>query len=402
MSKNNIISALSHPFPSLTGGARGGSILVLILLLFASCSDEPGTGMEATRELRLVMGTQGTTDVTDITRALPANYRTYSEHYGASMPSDAQIQGFLTTASGSEPIQAIFPFIDNEGRRSWTSHMKIDNPGADYYLYGFMPREAASDFSILPYNSSYSNGAQLTISGLNVVSGDDPCVIVGVKGYAPANATDPLPAITDDVLAMNTRLGQFGLRVDQDVNYAYLLVNHLYSNLNFSMKIEARYSELRTIKVKKMELKASSISSDKIDMALTLAANTSATDPLTINNTTDTGSATTASAQFFPNSDVTEVTLSPTTASVFRSYFAPGKCNEFTLVTTYDVYDRKNNLIRENETAENTFRLNALKTEFTSNPLKAGEAFTINIEVQPTYLYVLSDPDLNDPTFKFN
>lgn len=372
---------------------------MMLGLLAVSCSDDEVQDNGMSRELRLVMGTQEPTDVTGVTRALPTNYKPYNEHFSTSMPVNAQILGFLTTTSTDEPIQAIFPFSDNEGKRSWTSHMKIDNPGADYYLYGFMPRTAASSLSIAPYNSSYQNGAQLTISGINVVSGDDPSVIVGVKGYAPAATTDPLPAITDDVLAMDTRLGQFGLEVDQDINYAYLLVDHIFCNLNFSMKLEDRYSQLRVIKVTKMELQALNTSSDKVDISLTLAANTSAADPLTINSSTDAGSATTASAQIFPYGNVSEISLLSTTPSVFRAYCAPGKCNEFNLVTTYDVYDRKGNLIRQEEKAENKFRLTTLKTEFTSNPLKAGEAFTINIEVQPTYLYVLSDPDLNNPTF---
>ena len=42
MNRNYIISALSHLFPSLTGGVRCGS--VLLLLLFSACSDHEGGG----------------------------------------------------------------------------------------------------------------------------------------------------------------------------------------------------------------------------------------------------------------------------------------------------------------------------------------------------------------------
>jgi len=60
--------------------------------------------------------------------------------------------------------------------------------------------------------------------------------------------------------------------------------------------------------------------------------------------------------------------------------------------THYDVYDKENNLIRENQSARNTLSLSDLT-------LEQGKKYTITITVAPTYLYVLSDPDLDNPTF---
>ena len=81
-----------------------------------------------------------------------------------------------------------------------------------------------------------------------------------------------------------------------------------------------------------------------------------------------------------------------TTAQEFLACFCPSTASKFILETTYDVYDRKGNLIREGETASNTISL--------QYNLTSGQMHTVNITVQPTFLYMLSDPDLDNPTFK--
>jgi len=66
------------------------------------------------------------------------------------------------------------------------------------------------------------------------------------------------------------------------------------------------------------------------------------------------------------------------------------------LISTYDVYDKKGNLIRENCTATNTIDIANLFSGQTET--LRGRRYTINLTINPTYLYMLSEPDLNDPT----
>ena len=54
---------------------------------------------------------------------------------------------------------------------------------------------------------------------------------------------------------------------------------------------------------------------------------------------------------------------------------------------TYDVYDKKGALTRENVMAENSIL--KLKKE----SITAGTNYKLNIQVVPTYLYILSDND---------
>ena len=76
----------------------------------------------------------------------------------------------------------------------------------------------------------------------------------------------------------------------------------------------------------------------------------------------------------------------------------PNEITTLILTSTYDVYDTQGNKTRENCQATNTMVLKDLHTELTYT--QRGKRYTINMTIQPTYLYVLSDSDLNNPTVK--
>ena len=81
--------------------------------------------------------------------------------------------------------------------------------------------------------------------------------------------------------------------------------------------------------------------------------------------------------------------LDQTTPLPINAYFAPTLSENLTIVTTYDVYDRKGNLIRQNCTATN--KLPDLEAN-------RGQRVLVNLTVNPTYAYVMSDPDMPNPT----
>ena len=70
------------------------------------------------------------------------------------------------------------------------------------------------------------------------------------------------------------------------------------------------------------------------------------------------------------------------------------------LISTYDVYDKKGNLTRQNCTATNTINISNLFSGQTET--LRGRRYTINLTINPTYLYMLSEPDLNDPTVEID
>ena len=216
---------------------------------------------------------------------------------------------------------------------------------------------------------STADAATLAIEGIKPVTTDDVCIITGVED---AN--------------VGLKEGQFSwyTPVGADTYYIYFLMDHLYAAVLFSMKIDTDYANLRTIKLKKMEL---STNKGSVKATISLKHNTTGASPVTGVTYTPSGSSYTA--EIFSSEEGTA--LDKTTPLVINSCFAPTLSNNLTLVTTYDVYDSKDNLIRQNCTATNKLpNLDATR----------GQRVQVNMVVNPTYLYVLSEPDLDNPTIK--
>ena len=156
---------------------------------------------------------------------------------------------------------------------------------------------------------------------------------------------------------------------------------------------------MRTIKVKKMTLKVLDDVKSEINLSVTLTANSTNTDP-TSSITYDevAGTSTHPSIDLYDD-EANPFVVPIETPQEFLGCFVPGKCKKFQLTSIYDVYDRKGNLIRQNCEAVNTIDASGF---YGINDLKAGDIYTIDLKIQPTYLYVLSDPDLDNPTFVAN
>lgn len=373
--------------------------------MLTACSEESVQDMQPNHELRLYLGAQ---HFTPETRTLPAGF----EAYPYTTPSDVQIQGYLTTdESGAEPFQGVFSPTAS-GLPRWTSRMKINEAKKDYYFYGFLPKRAGNTASIEPNNSltppvgetlSYKHGATLTIHGLSAISADDVCVVVGVKAYnTSAAATDTPPAITaaDPRADMTNRWGKFDLSITDDVTNLYLLVDHIYSRLVFNLKVDADYSKLRTIKVKRMTLMSGDNASNVVK-TVKATVNIGATDgtksPISgddahkIQLSTETLGQPEPPTELFANA--TAPLVLTTTKQSVQAFFAASSIERFILETTYDVYDATGTvLIRENQTAQNIFSVSG-------QALESGQQSSFIIKVDPTYLYVLADPDLDSPTF---
>jgi hypothetical protein len=74
----------------------------------------------------------------------------------------------------------------------------------------------------------------------------------------------------------------------------------------------------------------------------------------------------------------------------------PNGITKLVLTSEYDVYDKDGNLIRQNCTAENKLPVTP------DEQWKSGNRIVVPLTVEPTYLYVLSEPDLDNPTIIIN
>lgn len=384
--------------------------------LFISCSDDQADVVEQTRshELHLTLGTQQY-KMTRTSGDLPADFELYS--HASSLQPFSQIQGYMTYDEGSSGyVSCVFDYKKTGNSDTWSSRviLKTLTSGNKYYLYGFMPKGDVGNVEVSPYENNidkkYANGAVLKLNDLNAVTPNDICVIVGTKGYDGSVAT---PVIPD----MSSRLGVFDYTPDTDGDHIFLLIDHIYAGLKFKMQLGETYSQLRGIKVKSITLIPDNGDNEVIETVnatVTIVANSDNDNPIVPKYTGEhnniRGDVTFVNSKTGKNpkpaviyeGDGKDLT---TTAQEFLACFCPSTNSKFILETKYDVYDRDpskkdgegnivGNLIREDETARNAISL--------QHTLTSGQMHTVNITVQPTFLYMLSDPDLDNPTFKIN
>ena len=292
--------------------------------------------------------------------------RAVTEGYSAYAPSHEVSIGLFILPEENGPTAKTIRYSNG----TWHSQALVKDEN-DYRIFGFMPMKDAISPSITP-NVNNGTSYTLTFSGIDVVSADDICFITGVKD---GRDTDP----------GDLTQGKFYYRGNSDNNFICLLMDHLYASVRFSFSIGTEFSKLRSIKLRKLELKTELAS--KVNVVVTLKPNDTGADPVSsvAYNGKQTGES---SAIFFESATGEE--LSSDAIKSYLCCFAPditGISRGLSLVSTYDVYDRKGNKIRENCTATNLLPdLEATR----------GQRVTITLTVDPTFLYQLSDADLDN------
>lgn len=301
--------------------------------------------------------------------------------------------GVFLTQDGEEPLAAKIYYASD---KKWRIKDLPENFGT-YYFYGYVPKDAATA-SIAP-NGTYSDGAVLTLEGLGPVSGKDVCIVVGAKDGTSASTVEGLEV---GKFAVNVKSGGTGYE-----NFLFVLYDHLYAAIKFQFKVEPTYAELRTIKIKTLEMTVYT------DNEFTTKMKESITNTITLTKNGRSPMVDEADYQADP-SPVTETPSGEDMDSVrfFHSEDEPVELNSsewrgnmisyvtknlkyFVLRTTFDVYDSKGHLTRQDCVAENK-----VDAEEYLGALKRGYMYTLKFTVNPTYLYMLSEYDLDNPTIK--
>lgn len=360
--------------------------LGLMSLGFTACSsDEEPTPVSTTVELQSYV--TGYEEAAKATRAYEPVTRAWTQPAGYSLYSDAEspISVFFTqgTTSGDEEF-----FYKSSGH--WRASKKPFEPGT-YYLYGYVPHDLSitSAVSVLEgEGKTYADGAVLTLTNVPTVSKADVCVVIAAKNGASAN---------EDYSTEGLKRGNFEYVATGSNNFVYLLFDHLFSALRVRMRVQGDYNDLRTIKLKELRMQTSGAgdvpTKKKTSITVTLNKTTDGADPVgAIVFTPDPDSGNSDGAVVDWNDGIT------LTADYqeFQGHLMPFGVTKIKLISTYDVYDKKGNLIRENCTATNTIDIANLFSGQTET--LRGRRYTINLTINPTYLYMLSEPDLNDPT----
>ena len=309
---------------------------------------------------------------------------------------------FTKDDDSDDPLDVLFSYRGTK----WYAGLEDDIPAETYYLYGYIPYISSVNASVskLPGSSSYRDGAVLTLNGLPTVTASDVCVVVGAK-----NGKDFYNA-SADYSVTGLAPGDFTYTAnDGKGNYIYLLFDHIYSGLQLSFCVDATYAALRTIKLKKVELQAYDNSATpqvmKRKVKVTIPLSAGSGSPIgDIGFSTDESSSLMNAVPIYGEKTTDPAVPLPSEGDTpYKNFFCgfmPHEVYNFKLVSTYDVYDTQMNLIRSDCKAENMLYFKEILTHFVET--KRGRKYVITLTIKPTFLYMLSEPDLNSPMVVVN
>ncbi len=390
-------------------GAYGLMIGLIILSLMGCSKDEVPSG-----------GSNGEPAGTALVEV--ASYvRWYDEAYGANRAHEANKvnrawaipSGYVAYEGGEQPIGIAFtkndvaPKIGSFFKSSdkWRTDLE-DIAEGTYQLYGYIPHQTAINYSITDYdgaegpngaNGSYSTGAIMTLQNVPTVMPNDLCVVIGAKhGYDREHDgnNDGTNRLRQGDFSFTAKAGT------DSKDYVFLLFDHLYAALRVRMRVHDDYAALRTIKLKSLQLNTQAgetKTTKKTTITIKLKANDGSSSPIDTLTFTPTGEEIDGGLEFWSDDAGHKLT---TDLQPFIGHFMPSGITKLILTSTYDVYDTKGNLIRQGCKATNTMVLQDLLTGQTVT--ERGKRYTIDMTIQPTYLYMLSEPDLDNPTVTIN
>ena len=261
--------------------------------------------------------------------------------------------------------------------------------------------------SMPTFTYTSSSDVKLTFSGFDIITTIDPLVSTASTGkllcsneYLTPDPTQHYPQLSDNANADFT-FGKFNIGTVSTGTYlgqpastkVFLALDHLFAKATFSFKVDDDYNDIRTIK-----LKEASITTNQglftgthtysfADREFKLDQNgTFGSRNLRIDLIGEGSYITVDSAKIDDNNRI--VLDNDTTELAWFCFLPRTGLPEFTLTVQYDVYDKSGNLVRENATATNK---NILKK--ITRPEK-GKNYKITVNVIPSYLYQLSDDDV--------
>lgn len=305
-------------------------VLLAALSLVACRMEEPDAGP---CEVRLQLSAQ---DEVMVTRATDYSTLNGLDDFNADL--------FISNGS-----------IVNGTTLSWSDGALSTNAlhleAGSYWFYGLMPKTDGASFNL----------ANKTLSA------------TGIPGLSTNNAM--LIRIDEDI---HTNDSLF-IAQDQKEATVSLKMDHLMAKVTPHFYINAAYNNVRTIKVKKVEF--------SIDNASKYMVSIDYTNPVKPDVSWTPASTEKLSLTAFENTSDAPA-LTPDKQSIGQFFLCPAQSVEnLKMSVTYDVYDKKGALTRKNVTAENAIL--KLKNE----SITAGTNYKLNIQVVPTYLYILSDND---------
>ena len=303
------------------------------------------------------------------------------------------IRVFLTYPDVDEVYTGIFKYDSSKG--NWRSQDLKVKPGTRiFYLYGYMPStELPSGVPLkdLMNEADYT----LTIPNISPLTTDDICFVTGV-----VRSTKEEEQISRGYYTFRYENSDYA-----EQTILNLLLEHLYGRLIFKFRIGDDYSNLRKIKLTKVSIEAVA---QKLNAKIKLPE--SSGDIVSVTYTPSGGASETIHKDLWPPLDPeipesekflkteAEAAEDNNTFGEINVAVGSGLSETYELVCEYEVYDKKGNLLRSHTAAAGNAVRNSLKNVLPD----MGFERTLKLTIEPTYLYQLSNVDLDNPTVKIN
>lgn len=324
-----------------------------------------------------------------LTRAQSDNYTPYSGHR-QNIYAEAVAYSGVTHLSQYDASGWFLPDLDNEGR--WFSRLNVHS-GQNYYLYCYtsMPVDAES---MPTFTFTSKSNVKLTFSGFDIITTIDPLVSTASWSKLLCDQiyleAEDYPALNDD------RFGNFDIKTVESGTYkshpastkVFLALDHLFAKATLSFKVADKYNDLYTIK-----LIEATISTDKglftgthtysfVDRTFTLDNNGQYADrDLSIDLVN--GPSVTVDESRVDSEGMIELDNTATELAWF-CFLPRDNFPQLDLNVKYNVYDKKGNLLRENQTATNP---NLIRVQ---EPVK-GQNYIIRVNINPSFVYQMGD-----------
>ncbi|MBQ5572792.1 MAG: hypothetical protein IIU69_00735 [Bacteroidaceae bacterium] len=280
--------------------------------------------------------------------------------------------GYGSTVSGSTSMGVFVSGMQNESTvtyngSSWESSLKLDP--ATYKIYSYIPKRNGVSFS----------GNVITFTDVPFIMSEEILLSSGAVAETVTKVDDTYtPSDKRGSLVKNS----YSIKVEsaEDTrNYVTFMMDRVMAKVNLNFKVHEKYSKIRTIKIKEVTLKPAAGNYQSVNIACTMNEGSE------ISYSRSPGSAVDHSVSFSP---VNLELMNTSEKSVGTFYSVPGVQNNVVMTVKYDVYDKAETLVRENQTVTNS----SIKLIETGTLARAKE-YKLNVNIVPTYLYSLSDTD---------
>lgn len=274
------------------------------------------------------------------------------------------------------------------GNNVWRSSLEVEK-NLNYNVYAHSPLPGAH-IDTLVYESD--NNTYLQFTGLSIITQTDPLISTEAAG----DSTGFEPSFTAhkfQIGNISSVSGQSGTTKTK----VYLRMDHLYAKATLLFSIDSTYNTLRTIRIKSVSITTQENGTLQGQHSISFTGWTADGEislkqpyayggsPITLNLMSN------APTDLYDTDDnqnsLGYVTLTTTDKEFGWFCFLPSIKPECNMSVTYDVVDRKGNVL-STRTATNSGMLSGITSA------AHGKNYKIHVIVRPTYIYQLSDDDV--------